>query len=89
MTRQAGFPELADIRDQADRAEAEAKEDGPQEVSLSGAGFRSVDDARLQPAAKNDEDQDVDDEFREAFQIPRLETVTRRMRFAARGSLRC
>lgn len=69
-TAQAGFPELAYIRDQADREEAEAKEDGPQEISLPGTGFRSVDDARLQPASCKNDDQgqdEADDEFREAF----------------------
>lgn len=69
-TAQAGFPELADIRDQADREEAEAKEDGPQKVSLSGAGFRSVDAARLQLASCKNDDQgqaETDDEFREVF----------------------
>lgn len=89
-TAQAGFPELADIRDQADREEAEAKEDGPQEVSLSGAGFRSVDDARLQPAAKMTTRARTKPmmNFGKRSQISRLETLPAPDATAARGSLR-
>lgn len=87
---QAGFPELAYIRDQADREEAEAKEDGPQEVSLSGAGFRSVDDARLQPAAKMTTRARTKPmmNFGKRSQISRLETLPAPDATAARGSLR-
>jgi len=89
-TAQAGFPELAYIRDQADREEAEAKEDGPQEVSLSGAGFRSVDDARLQPAAKMTTRARTKPmmNFGKRSQISRLETLPAPDATAARGSLR-
>lgn len=89
-TAQAGFPELAYIRDQADREEAEAKEDGPQEVSLSGAGFRSVDDARLQPAAKMMTRARTKPmmNFGKRSQISRLETLPAPDATAARGSLR-
>lgn len=90
-TAQAGFPELADIRDQADREEAEDKEDGPQEVSLSGAGFRSVDDARLQPASCKNDDQGQDKpmmNFGKRSQISRLETLPAPDATAARRSLR-
>lgn len=89
-TAQAGFPELAYIRDQADREEAEAKEDGPQEVSLSGAGFRSVDDARLQPAAKMTTRARTKPmmNFGKCSQISRLETLPAPDATAARGSLR-
>lgn len=89
-TAQAGFPELAYIRDQADREEAEAKEDGAQEVSLSGAGFRSVDDARLQPAAKMTTRARTKPmmNFGKRSQISRLETLPAPDATAARGSLR-
>ena len=89
-TAQAGFPELAYIRDQADSEEAEAKEDGPQEVSLSGAGFRSVDDARLQPAAKMTTRARTKPmmNFGKRSQISRLETLPAPDATAARGSLR-
>ena len=89
-TAQAGFPELAYIRYQADREEAEAKEDGPQEVSLSGAGFRSVDDARLQPAAKMTTRARTKPmmNFGKRSQISRLETLPAPDATAARGSLR-
>lgn len=92
-TAQAGFPELAYIRDQADREEAEAKEDGPQEVSLSGAGFHSVESTMpgcSQPAAKMTTRARTKPmmNFGKRSQISRLETLPAPDATAARGSLR-